>query len=634
MPASFERGHAAAACRWPRLSCAARVRREGLSANRFASICRLASCLKPARRHRHGCRPATNCSRRSRALDARHGGPGTRTSLSSQRGPARGSPARFATPRRWEWMLVGGGGHRRRSGAVAPPPARLRRPSCRCDSSSRAAPIPSRRRRRRSNGTWRRLAHLGGFALPLIREMASWPDRASWGDWLARFEQPRAARPRVPGPRAAGLADLGPMAAVGPVGLDEVRGGPSERLRLAAGRLAGAPLRPCLRRQPGAGTRAGRSASSSCRRGRARTFRRSARQDPLLPDAIRDRLDARLETKADRSARERLLLHLAVGAATGTAVSLVSAPRRRRVARARAVVLCARRGARRHRPHPGLRGAGPGRPGRATRRCAWPAPPDPDATIDSQEHDLAVLRQLPRRPSGRDRPRPRAAHAPRRYALRRTVTSAAGAYGRDEVDEFDGLVQATDQARAPRWPAAAHARPTRCRRCSGFAPVRIKFLLADLHRLHAAEQPGPLQRLDPFTKGEHRPPHAGGDHAGASRARASADRARDAAGGARRARTRRSRTSPTSMASDGAGHRAGVAGGDCGHRPRSARWPGTSPRINAGSRVTSAVGSAATRSRTAWWRSDPNPVPRGRPLSAPRRHRLHRGAPCRHRCCS
>ena len=77
----------------------------------------------------------------------------------------------------------------------------------------------------------RNLAHLRDFALPVIDALASWPAAATWGEWLAHFE---ALAPRVlrrPARVLRVLAELRPMAAIGPVSLDEVHDVLSDRLR-------------------------------------------------------------------------------------------------------------------------------------------------------------------------------------------------------------------------------------------------------------------------------------------------------------------------------------------------------------------------------------------------------------------
>ena len=74
------------------------------------------------------------------------------------------------------------------------------------------------------------LAHLRNFALPLIDTMSSWPQQATWGDWIERLEKfaPQVLRRAEFVLRV--LADLRPMAAVGPISLAEVRGVLADRL--------------------------------------------------------------------------------------------------------------------------------------------------------------------------------------------------------------------------------------------------------------------------------------------------------------------------------------------------------------------------------------------------------------------
>ena len=158
------------------------------------------------------------------------------------------------------------------------------------------------------------LDDLTSFALPLVDELAALPVQARWGEWLDRLT---ALAPRVlrhPARVLALLADLRPMATVGPVTLAEVR-------RVLTPRLA----------QLDASRRSSATAASSSpaptrarphlprrlrpRPGRAHVSARS-REDPLLLDAARRDLGARLIVEDDRVDAERLLLRLAVGAAT------------------------------------------------------------------------------------------------------------------------------------------------------------------------------------------------------------------------------------------------------------------------------------------------------------------------------
>src|SRR5271163_224309 len=81
------------------------------------------------------------------------------------------------------------------------------------------------------------LAHLGEVAMPIISMLEAAPRAASWGDWLKflRGLVDLAIRDREP--VLAALAELEPMAPVGPVGLDEVRFVLNDRLgRLEAPR--------------------------------------------------------------------------------------------------------------------------------------------------------------------------------------------------------------------------------------------------------------------------------------------------------------------------------------------------------------------------------------------------------------
>ncbi len=69
----------------------------------------------------------------------------------------------------------------------------------------------------------RNLEHLRAFALPLVETISEWPDSATWGDWLQRLEGFAPRILRRPEHVLRVLADLRPMAAIGPVSLLEVR---------------------------------------------------------------------------------------------------------------------------------------------------------------------------------------------------------------------------------------------------------------------------------------------------------------------------------------------------------------------------------------------------------------------------
>ena len=69
----------------------------------------------------------------------------------------------------------------------------------------------------------RNLAHLRQFALPIIDALAEWPEQATWGEWLDRFARWPTRALRRPTRVLQTLADLRPMADVGPVTLEEAR---------------------------------------------------------------------------------------------------------------------------------------------------------------------------------------------------------------------------------------------------------------------------------------------------------------------------------------------------------------------------------------------------------------------------
>jgi hypothetical protein len=72
-------------------------------------------------------------------------------------------------------------------------------------------------------GQLRDLEHLRAFALPIVDLLAALPTRASWGQWLTQLRELALATVRDPSELLATLAELEPMAPVGPVDLYEVQ---------------------------------------------------------------------------------------------------------------------------------------------------------------------------------------------------------------------------------------------------------------------------------------------------------------------------------------------------------------------------------------------------------------------------
>src|SRR5437867_7049240 len=201
------------------------------------------------------------------------------------------------------------------------------------------------------------------------------------------------------------LAELRALGPIGPVALDEVRD-------VLADELATVAERPPA-------VRYGRVLVGALEqaRGRAfdvvfvpglaeRIFPQKPREDPILLDALR-REGGRLATQGDRAQHERLLLRLAVGAATRRAYLSYS---RIELAEARPRVpsfyaMDVRRALAGRIPDPQTLERDAAEVGQA--RLAWPAPGDPARAIDEVEHDLASLGALLRSPTTETRGRAR-----------------------------------------------------------------------------------------------------------------------------------------------------------------------------------------------------------------------------------
>jgi ATP-dependent helicase/nuclease subunit B len=398
-------------------------------------------------------------------------------------------------PWKWESLLVesaviGGSDRwaRRLNGLAAEFELRIRELTRNEPDSPRIAALA----RERQN-----LAHLSAFVLPLIETMSSWPKRASWGEWLQRLEAfaPQVLRRAQFVLRV--LADLRPMAAVGPVTLTEVRD-------VLADRLTSLEVEPPAHRY-------GRVFVCTPDQARGRAFRvafvpglaerlfpQKVREDPLLLDDLRCQLGSALTVQEDRAERERLLLRLAVGAASERLV--VSFPRIEATeARARVPSFYAleimRAVTGRVPDHQQLELEASEE---ANASLAWPAPARPDDAIDDCEHDLSVLRLL-MRSDGDVKGR---AH----YMLRlndyvRRSASERWARARAPWTAYDGLVRVTEATKPFLESQRLGARPYSVSALQHYAYCPYRFLLAALYRLQPLEQPEPLERLDPLTKG-------------------------------------------------------------------------------------------------------------------------------------
>jgi CRISPR/Cas system-associated exonuclease Cas4 (RecB family) len=346
----------------------------------------------------------------------------------------------------------------------------------------------------------RNLGHLERFVLPVIETLASWPASAPWSVWLDLFADLAPRVLRKPARVLRVLAELRPMGAIGPVTLEETRDVLAERLRT-------------LDEHPPA-DRFGRVFVGSPGQARGRAFRvvfvpalaerlfpQKPREDPMLLDEeMRVPLGAGLALQEDRAKSERLLLRLAVGAATERL--WLSYPRldvngaRPRVPSF--YILDVVRAVTGRIPNHEVLQRDAAAVGGA--KLDWPAPGRAEAAIDEVEHDLATLRELI---ESTDR---KAVRGHAHYlldlndALRRSMRrrwAHASARWRPQ----DGLVRAAPAIKPMLDIQRLGARPYSVSALQKFATCPYQFALSAIYRLEPNTEPEPLQRLDPLTKG-------------------------------------------------------------------------------------------------------------------------------------
>ena len=345
----------------------------------------------------------------------------------------------------------------------------------------------------------RNLTHLRKFALPIVDVLAGWPDRARWGEWLDRFSVLATTALKYPNRVLAMLAGLRPMADVGPVSLEEA-------FDVLHDRLITLDWDPPARRY-------GYLFVGTPHQARGRSFRvvfvpglaerlvpQRPREDPLLLDESRRALASDLVGQDERSAAERLLLKIAIGAASERLY--LSYPRLD-VTEARARVpsfyaLDVMRAITGEVPDHRLLAAAAAE--EAGANLGWPAPADPDRAIDDLEHDLASLKPLL---DSRD---PSSVKGHAHYllglndALRRSVISR-WARGRPAWSDSDGLVRPSAAVAGALQKHRLAQRAYSLSALQRFATCPYQFLLATIYRLQPWEEPEPMIRLDPLTRG-------------------------------------------------------------------------------------------------------------------------------------
>lgn len=353
------------------------------------------------------------------------------------------------------------------------------------------------------------LEHLRRFALPVIERLAAFPAEAPWGEWLDRLE---ALAPMVldePDRVLAVLGDLRPMAQVGPAPLADVRDVLHERLTE-------------LREDPPA-DRFGRVFVGGPEQARGRRFAvvfvpglaervfpQKQRPDPLLLDDLRAALNAPgdgeprlgLPERHDLAAQEKLLLRLAVGAASERVhfsySRLEVGKSRPRVPSFYALDVERARTGR----IPDFEELERRATRQAEARLAWPAPPKPEDAVDDAEYDLAVLGGLlrPDRAANEIAGRARYLFA-LNPGLRRTL-AARWTRWKPAWSRHDGLCEIDDETKELLAAQRLTARPYSPSALQHFAVCPYKFLLSAVHRLRPREEvEPPVEKLDPLTRG-------------------------------------------------------------------------------------------------------------------------------------
>ena len=407
-------------------------------------------------------------------------------------------------PWRWDRLLVESaviGGHHRWARRLSGLEQELR-----LRLTEAASDEPQSSRVRRLESDLANLDHLRRFALPIIDRLGALPPRATWGEWIDQLETLAPMVLRRPNRVLAVLGELRPMAGVGPVPLAEVQDVLAERLTQ-------------LQEEPPP-RRYGRVFVGSPEHVRGRTFAvvfvpglaerifpQKQRQDPLLLDEHRRTLNGVSRTVSgglrvldDLGAEERLLLRLAVGAATRHLY--LSYPRlqigesRPRVPSFYALDLERARTGR----VPDFAVTEREAFRRVDARLAWPAPPDPDLAIDDTEHDLSVLGPLLRRRvslelTGRARYLLQLNPGLRRSLLTRW------ARWRPAWSRYDGVYQPEAPGQAALDAHRLSARPYSVSALQRFAMCPYQFLLSTVFRLQPREEIESLERLDPLTRG-------------------------------------------------------------------------------------------------------------------------------------
>lgn len=338
---------------------------------------------------------------------------------------------------------------------------------------------------------------LAAYALPLIDELAELPRAATWGEWLDRLGALATRALRNPDRVLSILSQLAPMAPVGLVKLDEVLLVLSDFLLEVAvpppsqryGRVFVGPIEAAR----------GLSFDSVFVPGLAeRLFPRKIVEEPILLDALREKLGSGLETNKDRLSQERLALAIAVGASKRRLY--ISYPRLDlNLARPRVPSVYALEVVR------AAEGRLPDFSELARRaetvsstRVGWPAPLDPASAIDDAEYDLSVLHALfaaPKQESGSAR-----------YLLTANPYLARALRARYRRWSFkwtsaDGLVMPSTSASAVMAKHRLSERSYSPTALQHYARCPYRFFVQAVQGLSPRETAEAIDELDPLQRG-------------------------------------------------------------------------------------------------------------------------------------
>ena len=345
--------------------------------------------------------------------------------------------------------------------------------------------------------TLKDLKAFAGYALPLIDELDNLPAAADWGEWLDRLGALATRALRQSDRVLAVLAELAPMAPVGPVTLTEI-------LIVLEGLLLETAVPPSPQRYgkvfigPIQAAR-GLSFEAVLAPGLAeKMFPRKIVEEPILLDAVRERIGDGLATNASRLEEERFALALAAGAAERRIC--FSYPRldldqvRPRVPSFYALETVRAAEGR----LPDFAELARRAETATTARLGWPAPPDPAEAIDEAEHDLAVLNRLvavPGESSG-------SAHylVTANPWLARALRARYQRWSKSWTSA-DGLTSRSDAVRTVMARHALGARSYSPTALQSYACCPYQFFLKAIHGLAPREVPEAIDELDPLQRG-------------------------------------------------------------------------------------------------------------------------------------